>query len=207
MIQRSSRAQSNLLAWSLAAVLGSAQVAAADFSLFGDVTLVDSDAPDSPSSFALGSLDFYVNQKINDRMTAAVELDFEADDGGGFEADLERLWIRYEVSEAFQIAAGRFHQDPKVETVAVFGYSGKVQLLSRIEGKWKVETLFQDTDKGHGLAVAELDGRNNTRELLSSGYSGRIVMLARPAGYGRRELCDDRSPRPCCCTQACSCSR
>ena len=35
------------------------------------------------------------------------------------------------------IAAGRFDADPAVETVAVFGYSGKVQLLSRRENKWE----------------------------------------------------------------------
>jgi hypothetical protein len=37
------------------------------------------------------------------------------------------------------------------------------------------------------LAAAELDGRNNTRELLSSGYSGRIILFSRPPGYGRPE--------------------
>lgn len=94
------------------------------------------------------------------------------------------------------VAAGRFDADPAVETVAVFGYSGKVQLLSRKQDKWEVETLFQDSDKGHWLAVAEVDGRNSTRELLSSGYSGRIVLLSRPAGYGRSETCDVVSQSP-----------
>jgi len=82
------------------------------------------------------------------------------------------------------IAAGRFYDDAAVESVAVFGYSGKVQLLSRRDTLWKVETLFEDTDKGHWLCAAELDGRNGTLELISSGYSGRIVLLARPPGYG-----------------------
>ena len=78
----------------------------------------------------------------------------------------------------------------------MFGYSGKVQLLSRKDGPWKVETLFQDSDKGHWLAVAEVDGRNGTRELISSGYSGRIVLLSRPPGYGRSEACEEVSPSP-----------
>lgn len=82
------------------------------------------------------------------------------------------------------VVAGRFDADPKVETVAVFGYSGKVELLTRGAEGWKAETLFVDTKKGHWLAVAELDGRNATREIISSGYSGRIVMLSRPPGYG-----------------------
>ncbi len=98
------------------------------------------------------------------------------------------------------IAAGRFDADPDVETVAVFGYSGKVQLLSRGSGPWKVETLFQDSDKGPWLAVAEVDGRNATQELISSGYSGRIVLLSRPAGYGRSETCESGSQSPACAT-------
>jgi hypothetical protein len=88
------------------------------------------------------------------------------------------------------IAAGRFHEDPQVETVAVFGYSGKVQILSRQGQEWKVETIFQDRDKGHWLATAELDGRNSTHELLASGYGARIVLLSRPPGYGRPEALD-----------------
>jgi hypothetical protein len=82
------------------------------------------------------------------------------------------------------VAAGRFDPDPAVETVAVFGYSRKVQLLSRREGAWQVETLFVDLDKGHWLAAAELDGRNSTRELIGSGYGGRVFMLSRLPGAG-----------------------
>ncbi len=98
-----------LLSLGLATAFGATPAFAADIGIFGDVTFVDSDAPGAASSFALGALDFYVTQKINDRMTGFVELVFEGDDEHGFEADLERLWIRYEVSDAFRIAAGRFH--------------------------------------------------------------------------------------------------
>ncbi|HEX6885168.1 MAG TPA: hypothetical protein VF530_17470 [Planctomycetota bacterium] len=80
--------------------------------------------------------------------------------------------------------AGRFDADPSVETLAVFGYSKRVELLARHDGHWTAETLFVDTDKGHWLAAGELDGRNTTDELIASGYSGRIVLLARPPGYG-----------------------
>jgi hypothetical protein len=41
-----------------------------------------------------------------------------------------------------------------------------------------------DVDKGHWLAAGELDGRNATDELVAAGYSGRVVLLARPPGYG-----------------------
>jgi hypothetical protein len=81
-------------------------------------------------------------------------------------------------------AAGRFDADASVETLAVFGYSREVELLSRRDGTWSVETIFVDRDKGHWLCAGELDGRNSTEEIVSSGYSGRVVLLARPPGYG-----------------------
>lgn len=83
------------------------------------------------------------------------------------------------------LAAGRFDADPAVETVAVFGYSARVELLSRRAGEpWRVETLLEDRDKGHWLETAELDGRNATDELLCSGYGKRVLLLAREPGYG-----------------------
>jgi hypothetical protein len=78
------------------------------------------------------------------------------------------------------IAAGRFAEDPGTETVAVFGYSKNVELLTRGATGWAAETIFVDRAKGHWLCAAELDGRNETDEILLSGYSGRIVLLARP---------------------------
>lgn len=82
------------------------------------------------------------------------------------------------------IAWGHFDASHEVETVAVFGYSHRVELLARRDVGWSRETLFVDGDKGHWLEAGELDGRNNTDELVCSGYSGRIVLLARPPGYG-----------------------
>jgi hypothetical protein len=78
------------------------------------------------------------------------------------------------------LVAGALAADPAVESLIVFGYSGKVQQLSRGADAWSVETIFQDTDRGHWLALAELDGRNESLEILCSGYAGRVVMLARP---------------------------
>jgi len=90
------------------------------------------------------------------------------------------------------IAAGRFGESASVETVAIFGYSKKVELLTRGANGWEAETIFEDLDKGHWLASAEVDGRNDTRELISSGYSGRVVLFARPPGYGRSETATKR---------------
>jgi hypothetical protein len=83
------------------------------------------------------------------------------------------------------IAAGRFDADPGVETIAIFGYSSRVELLSRSgPGAWRAETIFTDRDRGHWLCAAELDGRNATDELLGSGYGGRVFLLAREPGHG-----------------------
>jgi hypothetical protein len=83
------------------------------------------------------------------------------------------------------LVAGRFHADPSVESVAVFGYSKQVQLLTRQDtGQWRAETIFEDVDKGHWLAVGEVDGRNTTDEIILSGYGARVVLLTRPPGYG-----------------------
>ncbi len=86
------------------------------------------------------------------------------------------------------VVAGGFGETPDLETIATFGYSRSVELLTRTTNGWRTETIFEDTDKGHWLATAELDGRNNTREIITSGYSGRMVLLARPPGFGRSEL-------------------
>ncbi len=96
------------------------------------------------------------------------------------------------------VASGRFHDDPARESIAVFGYGAKVQLVSRAgDEPWRVETIFHDTHPGHDLIAVELDGRNATTELVGSGYSGRVFLLARPPGYGRSIATDpDAPPRP-----------
>ncbi|MGQ0612592.1 MAG: hypothetical protein ACT4PV_02420 [Planctomycetaceae bacterium] len=92
------------------------------------------------------------------------------------------------------LAAGRFGADPDEETVAIFGYSADVELLTRGATGWRVETIFTDRDKGHWLSAAELDGRNGTHELLCSGYGGRIVQLARPPEFALQAQ-SSRKPR------------
>lgn len=93
------------------------------------------------------------------------------------------------------IAAGTFHADGR-EAVAVFGYSKKVQIVSRTAEGWQVETVFTDVDKGHWLTACEVDGRNATDELAGSGYGKRIFLLARPPGYGLEAVPTDPTPPP-----------
>lgn len=84
------------------------------------------------------------------------------------------------------IALGRFFDDPEEEGLALFGYSGLVEILRRdAAGDWISEKIFKDVDKGHWLAVGELDDRNATDEIVISGYGGRVVLLSRPPGYGQ----------------------
>lgn len=85
------------------------------------------------------------------------------------------------------IAVGRFHEDPAMEAVVIFGYSGLVQLLTRKGGSWSDEVIFRDLDKGHWLTAGELDERNSTEEIIISGFSGRVVLLCRPPAPYRAE--------------------
>ncbi|MBK9385694.1 MAG: hypothetical protein IPN34_12865 [Planctomycetes bacterium] len=106
-----------------------------------------------------------------------------------FEGTPESGWKREIIYAGPQgprgIAAGRFDADPAVETVAIFGYSKKVELLARKgEGPWTAETIYDDAEQGHWITAAELDGRNATDELVCSGFGGRISLLARKPGYG-----------------------
>ncbi|MBL8723377.1 MAG: hypothetical protein JNK49_04990 [Planctomycetes bacterium] len=82
------------------------------------------------------------------------------------------------------VAAGRFHADGR-EAVACHGYGQTVHLLARPPGgAWQVEEIYRGDDKGHWLAVGELDGRNNTDELVATGFDGKVVVLARVPGHG-----------------------
>jgi hypothetical protein len=106
-----------------------------------------------------------------------------------FAEDARGTWTREMIYAGPQgprgLAAGRFDADPAVETVAVFGYSKKVQLLSRRPGEpWRAETIYTDVGGGHWLTAGELDGRNATDELVGGGFSYHVFMVAREPGYG-----------------------
>lgn len=77
---------------------------------FGDVTFTNSTKTNNDQgAFAIGGLDLYVSQPIDDRMNVFVELIVEADDTGNFGVDLERIQLGYLVNDALTLKAGRFH--------------------------------------------------------------------------------------------------
>ena len=82
------------------------------------------------------------------------------------------------------VVSGVFTEDRSEESIVIFGYSGKVELLVRTPGGWTSTTIFEDRDRGHSLTTIEIDGRNATTEIVGSGYGGRIFLLSRPPGYG-----------------------
>jgi len=62
-----------------------------------------------PRGFALGNLDFYLTPRIGDRIKGLIELNFEINDAGELDTDLERMQIGYVFSDAATVWVGRFH--------------------------------------------------------------------------------------------------
>jgi hypothetical protein len=105
------RAGFGLFAW-LACLLGSPGIVGAfELNGFGDITLTDTEASDvnpSNNGFALGQLDFYVAEQLNDHLDVLAELVVESP-GEGFVVDLERLQVGYAFNNSHKLRAGRFH--------------------------------------------------------------------------------------------------
>lgn len=84
-------------------------VQATEISVFGDASYSDtSDNAAANSAFAIGGIDLFVHQDIDDKTAAFAEVVFE-NDGGGFILDVERLWISRSINKNLNIALGRFH--------------------------------------------------------------------------------------------------
>ncbi|MEM7516087.1 MAG: hypothetical protein AAF368_04070, partial [Planctomycetota bacterium] len=66
------------------------------------------------------------------------------------------------------------------ECIAIFGSSEGVKLLVQDgAAEWSAVPIFEEAGRGHWLSSAELDGTNDTEELLLASDSGRVVMLTR----------------------------
>ncbi len=81
---------------------------ALEFMAFGDVSFSESTETGAKNAFALGQLDLYATQQINENTRGFIELIVEHD-GEGFVVDLERLWLRRTFSDLLEVTAGRQH--------------------------------------------------------------------------------------------------
>lgn len=120
-----------------------------------------------------------------------VALRFAAREQGGW--DREVVFVGAQGLRG--VAAGRFFDDPQRESIAVFGYGRKVQVVSRVPGQpWQVETIHIAGERGHWLVAGELDGRNSTDELIATCFDGAVVLLGRQPGYGLPAAAVDAEP-------------
>ena len=83
---------------------------------FADITFgvldVDSDAPggdDTSDRFALGQLDFFPTSQLSERISFLNETVLKSSSSQGSSASIERLIIKYLVSDSLNVQAGRFH--------------------------------------------------------------------------------------------------
>lgn len=83
-------------------------VHALDIRAFSDIRFETTDQTDSATQFVLGGLDIFASQDIDDQTDVFFEYVIE-NDGTQFVTDLERLWVKREVTPYLAIAAGRFH--------------------------------------------------------------------------------------------------
>lgn len=61
------------------------------------------------SSFALGQFDLFITSKISDNVNLLAEIVLEADSDNEIEVDMERLQLRYSLSDLLNVTAGRIH--------------------------------------------------------------------------------------------------
>ena len=79
---------------------------------FGHVTFYNdsSDIPeDETSAFALGGLDLFIISQLSEKLSFLNETVFEPTADGEYILDVERVILKYSVSDALSIAGGRFH--------------------------------------------------------------------------------------------------
>jgi hypothetical protein len=93
-----------------AGLLAAGAAQALDMSVFGDMSLSDSNAPSTESSFRLGSLDLYALQYIDDKTKALFETQFQTFSGdSNVDVEIQRFEVTREINDHFQIGLGRFH--------------------------------------------------------------------------------------------------
>lgn len=98
-----------VLAAGVLAMCGGGQAQALEMGIFGDMSLSNSNAPESEPSFRLGSLDLYGLQYIDDKTRVLFETQFQTFSGGEMTIEIQRFWIMRDVNDAFHIGLGRSH--------------------------------------------------------------------------------------------------
>ncbi|HHI80621.1 MAG TPA: hypothetical protein ENK02_11655, partial [Planctomycetes bacterium] len=61
------------------------------------------------NAFALGGLDLFLRSQLNEKVSFLNETVFEPNSDGENVLDVERLIIKYEINDDFNVQAGRFH--------------------------------------------------------------------------------------------------
>lgn len=89
-------------------VMSIGSASAVEFGAFANAKYSNSDAVGESGAFAIGGLDLYAFQEIDEKTSGFIEYVFE-NDGEGFVLDLERLWVKRSINEKLSLAIGRFH--------------------------------------------------------------------------------------------------
>jgi hypothetical protein len=72
---------------------------------------------------------------------------------------------------------GRFPVPGGTATLGTFGFFKYCRVLTPRLGAWDATTIFEDTDRGHAMEVADLVPGNDADEIALGGYSKRITIL------------------------------
>jgi hypothetical protein len=75
---------------------------------FSDFGLYGGNQKGQHTSFALGDLNLFITSDISERFKFLTELVFEANQDNGFEVDLERVLLEYDLNDYFKLSGGRF---------------------------------------------------------------------------------------------------
>ena len=95
---------------SLAAFQGSPRAQTLQTNVYGDLhyEVTGGNHEATTNSIAVPTIDFFFRGQA-DKLTLLTELIFDIPEGNNFEADIDRLVLSYEFSEALKVGVGRFH--------------------------------------------------------------------------------------------------
>jgi hypothetical protein len=75
---------------------------------FSDFGLYGGNQKGQHTSFALGDLNLFITSDISERFKFLTELVFEVNQDNGFDVDLERVLLEYDLNDYFKLSGGRF---------------------------------------------------------------------------------------------------